>query len=732
MAYTKQKKISDRRRATLTGCATVLASLGGALAFGALAATPAAASATCPIAGPPPLGGAEPPMAVDGDCVDPDYNATTFVTDSVTQQSVKLADGTTVPYTEVKGHFPATRTSAQLPAGIKASPTTAAHAVTWRFPAKSYWHHRFFQQSYPLAIDYLNTVDSAFAFTNGAFTVGIKPGNPSVGYRVSAAAAKLAKVYASRLYGDTGRIFGYIYGQSGGSVQMMGANEGTTGVWDGIIPVVIAVDGLNTHSFQWNALYALAVPETKRLAVAQAAAPGSGRDIHDGLTAEEGAILDELLRAGFSRKALEEWKFSVGSALPLSGAVAALDPGYEDDFWSKPGYEGANPPAYLAAAKVDGFARITTVNRNADKQITGIVFDQATVPAMGSTGAEGLQFYVYASDGVSRIVSGNARQISGKLEGNVLSLSGTNNPALLEAVKPGAKIRINNRFMLAACFYPRHSILDNGSQAYAQYRNADGSPKYAQRPIQAAYAANVGSAGGRRETGHLKVRTMVLENLADPASYPYVGGFYAEQVHRAMGAAADGMFRVYYQDNAQHGAFPTNGPEPAPAKLQISVASVGGVLNQALLDMAAWVEHGVTPVASTRYATDAMTQIVLPAAARERRGYQPVVDLTANGGVRVVTGVNQPVTLSGRITMPPGVGKITDYDWYVGSPDFKFEPLVQLAAPKASVELTRTVRFAHPGEYTVTLRTHGGRSVTARPDSGILLENLARVRIVVK
>ena len=93
------------------------------------------------------------------------------------------------------------------------------------------------------------------------------PGNNVTGYRVSAAAAKLAKAYANKLYGNTGRIYGYIYGQSGGSVQMMAANEGTTGVWDGIVPVVIAVDGLNTHSFQWGALYALAVPEAKRLAV---------------------------------------------------------------------------------------------------------------------------------------------------------------------------------------------------------------------------------------------------------------------------------------------------------------------------------------------------------------------------------------------------------------------------------------------------------------------------------
>ena len=43
---------------------------------------------------------------------------------------------------------------------------------------------------------------------------------------------------ANKFYGNTGRIYGYAYGQSGGSVQMKGAAEGATGVWDGIVPVV--------------------------------------------------------------------------------------------------------------------------------------------------------------------------------------------------------------------------------------------------------------------------------------------------------------------------------------------------------------------------------------------------------------------------------------------------------------------------------------------------------------
>lgn len=693
---------------------------------------PQAHAATCPEDGPPQFG-AEAPLLIDADCTDPDYNDKTFVLDSTKSLVLSLPDGSSIPYTEVKGHFPATRTEAQLPAGVTGSPTTVSHAVTWLFPDRAHWQNRFYQQSYPLPIEFLNVVDSQFAFTHGGYTVGIIPGNSVSGYRVSAAAAKLAKTYANKLYGNTARVYGYIYGQSGGSVQMLAANEGTIGVWDGIVPVVIAPDGFNTHSFQWAGLYALAVPEAKRLGVSEAAAPGSGRDIYAGLTAEEHASLDELLNAGFARTALEDWKFSVGSALPLSGSMAKFDPAYEDDFWSKPGYEGVNPPPYLAAAKVDGFATITGIKRDAKNTVTAVSFDPATVPPLGSTGAEGLQFYVYRPDGVTRIVNGDARALSGKLAGSTLTLNGANDPVLLGALAAGAKIRINNRFMLAACFYPRHSILDNGSPAYNQYKNADGTPKYVQRAIQTVYITNMGSAGGRRETGHLKVKTIVLENLFDPASFPYVGGLYADQVRRAMGPqAADAMFRIYYQDNAPHGAFPTVPPGPSAAEQATKVANVGGILNQTLLDLAGWVERGAIPLPSTRYKLDAMNQIELPKSAEERGGLQPLVELQANGAARARVTVNQPVTLTARITMPPRSGKFVRYAWYLGTPDYKFEPVVELPRPRTTFEVKRTISFATPGDYPITLRVEGERNGVSNVNVTTYLQNVARVRVEVR
>ena len=106
----------------------------------------------------------------------------------------------------------------------------------------------------------------------------------------------------------------------------------------------------------------------------------------------------------------------------------------------------------------------------------------------------------------------------------------------------------------------------------------------------------------------------MIENLADGASFPYVGGLYAEKVQKAMGRqAADKIFRLYYQENAGHGASLMTLPgKPGP-----SAASVGGILHQALLDLADWAERGVAPLPSTRYRRDAMNQVMLPARASD-------------------------------------------------------------------------------------------------------------------
>lgn len=700
----------------------------------AMLASTQAMAAPCMTEGAP-RDGVEPRLMVNATCTDPDYNADTFVLESTTRKTHKVSDTQEIAYTEVKGYFPATKTRETLPPGVSGSPTLAKHRVTWKFPDAPHFQNRFFQSVYPIGGGF---VDPTFAFTHGAYIVGIAPGNPTVGYRVDAAAAKLAKAYAAKLYGTPSRIYGYIFGLSGGSVQTMGAAEGTSGVWDGAMPISLATHSLNVHSFPWNGHYALAVPEAKRKAVAAAIAPGSGLDIHAGLTPDESAVLDELINAGFSRRAIENNPFDLGMTTILAGALPQTDPAYEEDFWTKPGYEGVNPPPYLAAAKVDGFATITAITRDAKGVPVSLEFDPATVPALGSIGSVGLQYYVYAPDGKTRVEApSGGGSLVGTLKGNSFSLETPvqtgfipagppTDPALLAALSVGGKIRINNRFLLALCFYPRHSAPDNGNPGYKQYRNADGSWKYVQRPVSIAFGATASTAGGSYETGAIRFKTIIMENRVDPSSYPYVASFYDSQIRKTLGAAkAEQMERIYYNDNADHASFgPIRGNDAS------MLIGFGGMVDQALLDLAAWVEKGVAPPASTRFSIDATNQVVLPSRAAERQGLQPVVSLSANGRDRVEVAAGQPVKLEGRIETPPGGGTITHYDWYLGeATPVAYEGLTQVTAPKRSLTVSREVSFAKPGSYLVTLRAAAQRG--SRDDTTTVLQNLARVRVVV-
>src|SRR5882724_7040848 len=125
------------------------------------------------------------------------------------------------------------------------------------FPPADRYEGRFFHNTYPL----VSTEDIApfpiafevatgnlgFTIASGAYYVQTNLGgpdraghtDPAIGaYRVNAAAAKYSRVIAAELYGDH-RPYGYLFGGSGGSYQVVGAAENTSGVWDGFVPFVM-------------------------------------------------------------------------------------------------------------------------------------------------------------------------------------------------------------------------------------------------------------------------------------------------------------------------------------------------------------------------------------------------------------------------------------------------------------------------------------------------------------
>lgn len=682
--------------------------------------------------------GVEPRLLIDATCTDPDYNEGTFVITKTEQLTFQVPDGPSIPYTEVTGHFPASKTAATLPVGVRQSPTTFQQNYIFRFPAKEFWRNRSMQQQHPTGG---GVVDNRLAFTNGAFSINWMSAsipNAVASHRHEAAATKIAKAYANKHYGNTAKIYSYFWGCSGGGIVAIAAAENTTGVWDG---VQVQCSGTHAdsqyHSFLWSAHYTMAISKAKRDAIAAAALPGGTGDIYAGLNEEEKSVLNEFLAAGYPLPIIGN---HFNSLTPLVDPIdiRLFDPTYEDDFWSKPGYAGTNPASYLKAASVDGWATVTGITRDAQGVPTAIQFDPATVPALGTAGDNYLEYWVYAENGKTRLIDPtrsfgpppeNKRRFSlmGKLNPatGVLALTGslpqimgpalpiTNSKVLLDELKVGSKVRINNRFILAMYYYPRHTIVA-GIKSHNQYRNADGSPKYPQRAsVEVLKHSSFRTMGGRVETGAINAKVMHIANQADQLAWPLFNAGYPEMVTRTLGPAkAKDMVRFYLQDNGQH-----------------SVAGIiAGTFRQSLIDLMAWAEKGVPPPPSTRY-TIQNGQVVLPNDAAQRGGLQPVVGLTAHGSNRATVGVNQPVRLAGKLEMPPGAGKIVQYSWTVAD---KEEAPTVLRNPQQTVDVDRTVAFPAPGTYVIRLNVNGQRDGLVAPSNQTLLRNFVEVRVIVQ
>jgi PKD domain len=693
----------------------------------AISASPAAA-AECKFGPDKPIYkdvGIEPLMLIDGTCTDPDYNENTFVITKTEQLTLQVPGGPLIPYTQVTGHFPATKTLATLPPGVRQSPTTFQQDYILKFPAREFWKNRSFEGQHPSVG---GVVDDQMAFTNGAFSVNwmsARNENAVTTHRHEAAATKVAKAYANKLYGNTAKIYSYFWGCSGGGTVAMAAAENTVGVWDAIEPQCIGTSiDAQYHSFYWQAHYTMAIPKEKRDAIAEAALPGGTGDIYAGLNEEERSVLNEFIAAGFPLAIIGR-HFNRLTPLIDPIDIRLGDPTYEDDFWSKPGYAGANPPEYLKAAKVDGYATITGITRDDKGVPTAIQFDPATIPAFGTTGDNYLEYFVYGPDGKTRLIdptrsSGeppeNKRRFSligtlDKLSGKLM-LTGANSPVLLDALKVGSKVRINNRFILAMYFYPRYSIVA-GIRSHDQYRNADGSPRYPQRKdLGALTHSSYRTMGGRIETGEIKTRIMMLEGMADQLSWPIFNVGYAERVQKALGPKANDMMRFYIHDNGSHAL---GAGEP-------------GIFQQSIQDLMAWVEQGVAPPPSTRY-TVKNGQVILAEKASDRHGLQPVMNFTANGGARAVVGVNQPVNLVASLEMPPQTGLIVQYNWTIaGTADAP----INVAKPQPLVNVDRTITFPTPGTYVVRLSVNGQRDGLIAPANRTLLQNFKEVRAVVQ
>ena len=237
------------------------------------------------------------------------------------------------------------------------------------FPPADNYEGRFFQHITPvpdsehLAQEATGEQDRiGFSISSGGYFLETNGGGPSgqpgsavdptiAAYRANAAAAGYARVLAARMYGEH-RPYGYAYGGSGGGYRTIGGAENTSGVWDGFVPYVIGSPMAIPNMFTVR-MHAQRVLRDRLDQIVDAVEPGGSGDMFEGLDAEERDALAEVTRMGFPPRSWFGHRTMGMHAFPvLYRGLVAADPTYFDDFWTKPGYLGYDPPPSLRRDRV--------------------------------------------------------------------------------------------------------------------------------------------------------------------------------------------------------------------------------------------------------------------------------------------------------------------------------------------------------------------------------------------
>ena len=615
------------------------------------------------------------------------------------------------------------------------------------FPTTSGYEGRFFQHATPVPqsenLAQENTGEYnpiAFSLDSGAYFIETNGGGPDAAnpfsgmdqtigaYRANAAAARFSRQVATAVYGDH-RVYGYLYGGSGGAYRTIGAAENTQGVWDGFVPYVPGSPMAIPNVFAVR-MHAQRVLRDKFPAIVDAYDVGGDPSTLD-LTEEEADALVEVTRMGFpprswfGHKTMGMHAFSV-----LYPGIIAADPTYAEDFWTVEGYLGADPTASVHRDRVQLATTIADlVRENATRGedlVAGGVDESFLHSVDGGTHMSALRL---AATPEGWMLGAQLFVQSGAAAGSVIRLSGVDGD--VAAIEPGQEsivaglaigdeVVLDNSSFLAAQTYHRHQVPGPEYTVWDQFRGDDGAPMLPQRPMLLGPMFTQ-HASGAVPTGRIAEKMILVACLLDREAFPWQADWYRARVGEHLGARADDQLRLWYIDNALHG---DDDPQEFPAR---SVAYVGA-LEAALRQLAAWVEDGVEPSPTTTY--DIVDgQVVVPPTAGQRRGVQPVATLTVNGQSSTTVRPGEPVTvrIEAHAVGQGVIVELVDVGTGPGSERLG-EQLTFDPAGHVVVERERT--FEDPGTHFVAVRVSAQVSGDAS-DVHARVQNIVRARVTV-
>jgi hypothetical protein len=299
-------------------------------------------------------------------------------------------------------------------------------------------------------------------------------------------------------------------------------------------------------------------------------------------------------------------------------------------------------------------------------------------------------------------------------------------PVVIEDIRVGDEVRIDNSRFLALQTYHRHQFPPANPDfdypdVYDYFRNADGTPKYPRRSVDIGAAGTLG-ATGQIPTGRFNGKMIVVEALHDGDALPWQADWYRKKVEAVEGSIIDEKYRLWYVDNANH-------TDPTTKSLETHAVAYSGTLQYALRELSAWVEQGIAPPPTSEYQVHD-GQVHVPESAAERKGIQPVVHLEVFGGDRAEVAVGEGVAFEARIEVPPAPGRVVSAQWDfdgIGS----YSDVAEPGEPTSEIlRVSATHAYTKPGTYFPAVRVASQREGNASTPFARSM-NLSRVRVVV-
>lgn len=691
---------------------------------------------------------------------DPRYSKPFIDVDEMRERD--MPDGSKVPFRYVHGGFQDTDAK-----------------FVFCFPEKENFKGRFYQYLCPFpgpdeemaSLARSGEDDTiAFCLANGAYFIetnmesasafGGHP-NPHRIWQSSAAAAEYSRQVAQEYYGCS-RPYGYVFGGSGGGYKTIACIENTN-AWDGACPFVIGSPYSlpNTITLHVQGMRTLRHVMGK---IVDALDAGGSGDMYEGLTEDEAKMLKEITLMGFPPQA---WfmeaagRWDDGSLPVLMPGIRQQDPQYFKDFWEKPGFLGTEPGSNAIRDRLQFKSKVVSVHLPGEKLMETEEYSNGVDTAWKKSLVDGNGAWIELEEvpqgedlylkgvniGFETGAAVGKNMLLGDIKNNCITIGmcyGMDDmEQVLKSIQPGDVLTLDNSDYIAVQSYYRHQVPPDASfHAWDQFRKEDGTPAIPQRD-------NIMGPGfcgtGTVQEGTIQGKVILTQSLMDESTCPWCGDWYRSAVRRAKGNEDD--FRIYYYERCLHG-------DVSALDTDMIVNYLGG-LKQALLDISDWVERGIEPRQSSVYEMEGGC-VHIARTAKERKGIQPVITLTANGRACAHVKVGESVTLEAVAQVPEDAGKVTEIKFSFSDPMFgTHAKKVEAADSMAFLEQGRSERvegvletyvteeglnagtatvttsYDKPGTYFVTAFVKSQRTGD-KSDVFTQVRNLARARVVVE